>query len=151
MSTASIPLPQDTPARQMLHASCVAHGTGAVVILGPSGAGKSSLAMQLIGLGAVLVADDQTCLERCPDGLWAQAPKALSGMIEVRGMGLLTSPAVTRARVTLAVDLSRDEPDRLPPRREKALLGLSIPLLYKVPHAAFAPAILQYLQGGRCA
>ena len=41
-----------------LHASCIAvHGRG-VLILGPSGAGKSSLALQLMALGADLVADD---------------------------------------------------------------------------------------------
>ena len=44
----------------IMHASCVAVQGKGVLILGPSGAGKSSLALQLMALGADLVADDRT-------------------------------------------------------------------------------------------
>ena len=48
----------------VMHASCVSYENHAVLILGPSGIGKSSLALQLMALGAVLVADDKTCLRK---------------------------------------------------------------------------------------
>ena len=44
----------------LLHASCVSINGNGVLICGSSGSGKSSLAINLIALGAELVADDRT-------------------------------------------------------------------------------------------
>ena len=44
----------------MLHATTVALAGQGVLILGPSGSGKSGLALQLMAMGAELVADDRT-------------------------------------------------------------------------------------------
>lgn len=52
---------------EVLHASAVALGGGAVAILGPSGAGKTSLAVALSRLGADFLTDDVLALS-CEDG-----------------------------------------------------------------------------------
>ncbi|WP_331459605.1 HPr kinase/phosphorylase [Paracoccus liaowanqingii] len=70
-----------------LHATTVALEGRGLVILGPSGSGKSGLALELMAVGAVLVADDRTDLRLQQGRLIAQAPPALSGRIEARGWG----------------------------------------------------------------
>lgn len=134
----------------LLHASCVALGARrAVLILGPSGSGKSALALQLIALGARLVADDRTLLR--PDGtsLIASAPAAIAGRIEARGVGLIDLPHLHEATVTLAVDMRTPETDRLPPRGMTHVAGHDLPLVHKVDGPHFPAAILLYLQHGR--
>lgn len=121
-----------------------------MLVLGPSGSGKSSLCLQLMAMGAVLVADDKTQLKADEIGVLADAPDTISGLIEARGVGVLAVQSCV-ARVVLVVDLSKVEPDRLPPMRRYNLLGHSLPLLHKVEAAHFPAAILQYLKGGRSA
>jgi len=57
-------VPRSDPTQEnVLHASCVCLEGRAVLIRGASGSGKSGLALQLIALGAALVADDRTVAE----------------------------------------------------------------------------------------
>ncbi|MFC6758724.1 HPr kinase/phosphorylase [Sulfitobacter porphyrae] len=84
------------------------------MIIGPSGAGKSALALQLIALGATLVADDRTRVSRRGDGVVADVPESIAGMIEARGLGILRVPGAGPTPLALVVDLSRAEQDRLP-------------------------------------
>lgn len=119
------------------------------MILGPSGAGKSALALQLMALGAQLVADDRTVLHQDGPDIWASSPDSIRGMIEARGIGILTAQPCTRARVHLVVDLARSETDRLPPLRHYSLFDQQRPLLYRVAAAHFPAAIIQFLKGGR--
>ena len=121
-----------------------------MLLLGPSGSGKSSLALQLMAYGADLVADDTTCVQVREDALLARSPKETAGLIEARGVGLL-SAGYQGAIIRLVVDLSSTETERLPPERRYNLLGQSVPLLHKVEAAFFPAAILQYLKGGRSA
>lgn len=132
-----------------VHASCVAFGGRGVLILGPSGAGKSGLALQLMGLGADLVADDRVALRVQEGGLVASAPPGLPPLIEARGIGLLPAPLLDQARVVLAVDLGRTEPDRLPPRHEMRLLDVAIPLVLGPVSGHFPAAIRHYILHGR--
>lgn len=132
-----------------LHASCVAAGGRAVLILGRSGAGKSALALQLIALGARLVADDRTILEARPGALVASAPAPIRGLVEARFVGLLHADPLAEAPVGLAVDLDIAETDRLPPRREARFLERAVPLLRRVDQPYFAAAILIHLTHGR--
>jgi len=108
-----------------IHASCILLGrAGAVfqapedagiLLLGDSGSGKSDLALRLIAAGAELVADDRTELSAEDDTLFAAAPPALAGLIEVRNLGIVALPHWPRARIALAVDLGPDgTPERLP-------------------------------------
>jgi HPr kinase/phosphorylase len=132
-----------------LHASCVALEGRGLLILGPSGSGKSSLALQMIGLGAALVADDQVDVTCAGDALVAAAPPALAGLIEARGVGLLRAGTVASVPLHLAVDLGQPASPRLPDRHGIVLLEKRIALV-KGPLSAHLPvALLLYLRGGR--
>lgn len=126
------------------------------MILGASGRGKSALALELMALGADLIADDRTILRRQSaaegDSLWACAPAAIHGRIEARGIGILSAQALSGARLALVIDLDRTETDRLPPRREMRVLEVTLPMVL-APHSSarghFSAGIMQYLKGGR--
>ncbi len=135
--------------RQTLHASCVAVDGRGVLIIGPSGAGKSALALRLISLGAMLVADDQTAITAENGALIARCPAALAGLIEARGVGILRAPSLPETPVVLVVDLGTPEPDRLPPQRSVTILGLARDLVLGSPSDHFPAAVLCYLRHGR--
>mmetsp|Transcript_22648 Transcript_22648/g.37145 ORF Transcript_22648/g.37145 Transcript_22648/m.37145 type:complete len:141 (+) Transcript_22648:2500-2922(+) len=132
----------------LLHANTVAVDGKAVLIQGASGTGKSSLSLQLMALGGQLVADDQTHLRRLGSQIWASAPTSVAGLIEARGVGILTAPYVA-APITLVVDLDKVEKERLPQRHVTTLLGQTRDCLHKVENPAWPAAILQYLKGSR--
>jgi HPr kinase/phosphorylase len=134
-----------------LHATTVAVEGRGLLILGPSGSGKSALALMMMALGSVLVADDRTHVSREGGVLVASGPERLRGMIEARGVGLLAAEQARRATLALAVDLGQTETERLPPERTIGLLDLALPLLHKVESAHFPAALLQYLRFGRVA
>jgi len=118
-----------------------------VLIMGASGSGKSCLALQLIALGAKLVADDRVVLS-LDDGVKATSPDSIKGMIEARFIGILNAAVEPSAKITCAIDLDEIETERLPKRRFVNLIGQDVPLLRKVEGPSFAPAILQILRYG---
>ncbi len=133
-----------------IHATAAALDAGrGVLILGASGAGKSELALQLMACGARLVADDRVDLTVREGELWARAPAILSGMIEMRGVGILRADALPAARIVLVVDLDRQETERLPPNRSHEILGVRLPLVLRLQHGHLDAAVLQWLKGGR--
>lgn len=96
------------------------HGTGLVLegvgilLRGPSGAGKSLLTLSLIdiwqgrGQAALLVSDDRVDLTSDGAGVVMNAPPLLTGMIELRGRGIVHRPSTARARLHLVIDLVDD-------------------------------------------
>jgi HPr kinase/phosphorylase len=133
----------------IVHGTCVAIEGNAVLIVGPSGSGKSSLALQLLALGGVLVADDRTVLHRAGSTLVASPPPGIAGLIEARGVGLLPVAYLARVPVVLVVDMSTVEIDRLPQRHSTALLDIVLPCLHKVDAPYFPAAIHTYITGIR--
>jgi serine kinase of HPr protein (carbohydrate metabolism regulator) len=83
-----------------------------ILLIGESGAGKSEAALRLLERGAMLVADDRVILFERDCCLWAEAPAVLSGLLEVRGVGIVKVPSALSARIGLAVELVR--PERVP-------------------------------------
>ena len=142
-----------TPAaatRATLHATAVAVEGRGLLITGASGAGKSTLALALIGLGAALVSDDCTLLEREADGVVLGCPVPdLCGVIEARSVGLLRAPVAGRALLALVVDLDAVETQRLPPTRTIELLGGVFPLVRRAEHTHFPVALMLQLRHGR--
>lgn len=134
---------------QVVHATCVAFGDRGMLILGPSGSGKSALALQLMALGAALVADDRVLLADAGDALLATAPPGLPPLIEARGIGLLNAALQPQARIVLAADLGQAETARLPPRRHTRLLNHALEVVHGPVTGHFAAAIRHYILMGR--
>jgi len=76
--------------RQIIHGVFLEVLGIGVLITGESGVGKSELALELISRGHRLIADDAPEFSRIsPDTLNGICPAALSGFLEVRGLGVL--------------------------------------------------------------
>jgi len=113
-------------------ATGVAIGGRGVLIEGASGTGKSSLALALIDRGATLIGDDGVLLEPRGERLWALPPPNISGLLEIRNVGLANLPA-SPAAVALVVRLDSNAP-RLPQAAGIAVLaGVSVPLIRLYP------------------
>lgn len=127
-----------------VHASCVEIAGAGILLRGPSGSGKSDLALRLIDAGGRLVADDRIDLAAEEGVLIARAPATIAGRVEVRGIGILSFPAVARSRVRLAVDLvAPAEVERLPEARRCSYLGIELPLIAIAPFESSAAAKLR--------
>ena len=130
----------------LLHATCVEIERRAVLLRGPSGSGKSDLALRLLDAGARLVADDQVELEARHGRLWARAPAALAGRLEVRGVGIRRVAFRDRAMVGLIVDLVvPGVVPRLPEAETESLEGVTLPRLKLAPFEPSTPAKLRLL------
>ena len=132
-----------------LHASAVAFGDRAVMAVGQSGSGKSALALQLMALGAMLVSDDQVILSRHGGRILVSAPPEAPGLMEARGVGLLTAPLAGETHLVLIVDLDDREQERLPPQRKRNVLGIELDLVFGGGAANLPAAICQYVKHGR--
>lgn len=138
------------PPAERIHATAIAIGERAAIIRGPSGSGKSDLALRCLGFSptellsqpVTLVGDDQIDLEPVSTGLRVRSVPNLSGLLEVRGIGVVPVRAVTaEASAVLLVDLSNEsEIDRMPdPWPYAAVAGVRLPVLKLAPFAASAP------------
>ena len=117
-----------------IHASCVALEGRGVLLRGAPGAGKSDLALRLIDSGAILVADDQVVLTSGGEALLATPPARIAGLLEVRGIGIVSMEFVRQCQVYLVVDLAAPNAvERMPEAADVELCG------YRIAHAALAP------------
>ncbi|WP_170333848.1 HPr kinase/phosphorylase [Ruegeria arenilitoris] len=132
-----------------VHATCVAVEGRAVLILGDSGAGKSGLALELMALGADLVADDRVDLRMQRDQLIADAIPSIRGLIEARGIGLLRVKPCGPAPVHYVVDLGQIEERRLPDPQMIKVLRQTVPLLRGDGVPNLAVALIQFMKMGR--
>ena len=118
----------------LVHASCVALEGKGVLLRGTPGAGKSDLALRLIEGGAKLVADDQVALTNTGEALLAAPPARIAGLLEVRGVGIVSMAFVHQCPVHLVVDLVQpDTVERMPEATTVELCG------HRIPHVALAP------------
>ena len=115
-----------------------------MLLRGPSGAGKSDLALRLIDGGGELVADDQVLCQAEGGALFASAPAAISGLIEVRGFGLMRLQYLPRTQLVLVADLiAPAQVERLPGPAICVIEGIELPRLGVAPFEASAPAKLR--------
>ncbi len=75
-----------------------------VMITGESGMGKSEIALELIRRGHVLVADDRVDIAKVHNTLVGHSPELLSGMLEIRGIGIIDVGKMFGASALLAKD-----------------------------------------------
>lgn len=132
-----------------LHATCVAFEGKGILISGPSGSGKSSLALELLALGADLIADDRTIITPAAGKIIASSPSSIAGLIEARGVGILRVQHVEAAPVVLTVDMLNVETKRLPEKHSMTVLDIQVPCLHNVKAPYFPAAILAYVRGLR--
>lgn len=111
-----------------------------VLIAGPPGAGKSDLALRLLGMGWRLVSDDYSLAWASQGALFACAPPAIAGRIEVRGVGLVAVRRLTIARIELWIDCGGPPPERLPGPDRITIDGVDTPRLRLDVLEASAPA-----------
>ena len=91
---------------------------------------------------ARLIADDRVIIERVENQLMASAPAAISGKLEVRGIGIVEIEAGPPAPVRLVVELlpGGQEAARFPdPWPVKIISGLHVPVLQIAAFEAAAP------------
>ena len=103
-----------------IHASCVDILGQGLLITGMSGSGKSDLCLRLImEQGAKLVADDRVNLRLYQEGLSATAPTILQGLIEVRGVGIISFPFCKQTSIKLVINLVKDfeQVERMPEQK----------------------------------
>lgn len=126
----------------VMQASAVVIGGQALLIEGPPGSGKSSLALALIDRGAGLIGDDGVTLTRAGDALIASPPPHIAGLLEVRGVGLVTMAVAPPAPVALILTLGGAASERLPetPLPTRDLAGVAVPVLAFDP-GTIAPAV----------
>jgi HPr kinase/phosphorylase len=127
---------------ERVHATAVAAAGRGVLIRGPSGAGKSDLALRLLALPTSalqpapfeLVADDQVLLTESAGRIVARPPVAIAGLIEVRGVGVISVHHLGETTIDLVVDLVSDLPPRHPdPEATVELLGRSLRAIALAP------------------
>ena|SRR5438105_5058998 len=125
-----------------VHASAVLVGARAVLIRGAAGAGKSSLAYALIRATdtdalpfARLVGDDRVHVEATHGRVLVRPAETLSGLIEIRGLGIRRLPFEPMALVGLVVDLAAADAARLPGGESAAaeVVGVILPRLAVAP------------------
>ena len=131
----------------ILHAGLIALRQGGawmgVLVLGEAGAGKSDLMLRAIGQGFRLVADDRTIAWRSAGRLFGRAPDRLSGLIELRGIGVLREPALPMAEIGLAIHCeAREGLERMPEPAFEDIAGGPVPVLRIHALDASAPAKL---------
>lgn len=110
-------------------ATCVALGDHALLIEGPSGSGKSVLALTLIDRGAVLIGDDGVTLEKRGERLIASPPPRITGLLEVRNLGLLQFPVASEAPVALVLRIDPDAPRFIETAEQVELGGVNLPMV----------------------
>jgi serine kinase of HPr protein (carbohydrate metabolism regulator) len=113
---------------------------------GPSGAGKSDLALRLLDSGSQLVSDDYVRIEAEDGALFAAPPPTIAGLLEVRGLGILSVPFIERAPLNAIVTCVEPElVPRLPESQTAKLHGISLPLYALSPFEPSAAAKLRAL------
>ena len=132
-----------------VHGTCVAVDGNAVLFIGASGSGKSTAALRLMQAGAVLVADDQTILTREQDQLTVSCPAGFEGMIEARGIGVLSVEHSPKAQLHTVVDMDQTELQRLPPARTHEILGILVNLIHGKDNPVLDIGLLALLKGAR--
>ncbi len=109
MSPSEPPRPGPPGPPTILHATTVArrNASGAwrgVLLRGRSGVGKSDLALRAAASGWRLVADDRSLVFRSGEGLFARAPTTIAGLVEARGLGVVSTPYRAFAQLVLTID-----------------------------------------------
>jgi serine kinase of HPr protein (carbohydrate metabolism regulator) len=133
------------------YGTAVAYYGCGVLIRGPSGSGKSDLALRLIDDGGILIADDQVLIKFVGKELHLSAPNSISGLIEVRGVGVLKIKHVSGVPLSLIVDINtKEQLQRLPAIKKEVINDIHISVIrinaFESSAIAKIKVFLQYLK-----
>ena len=138
------------PVSRNVHATAIVVGTTGLLFVGESGSGKSERAFACLdeaagrGLFSALVADDQVLVSLRHGIAVAEAPRATSGRIELRGSGIVRLFSLPRAVMHLTVLCVRSgQAPRLPEEGEQYPVGEAggLPLI-RLPRKAVGLAAI---------
>ena len=135
------------PKTKTIHASGVCFENKGILILGKSGSGKSSLALSLVAKGARLVCDDRAHLQLKNKILMMTKPPSLPSALEVRGLGLISVPLITEARIDLVVDMELISDSRLGGHKME-LFGVETPCVKGQNFYGLSDAIIVWSKYG---
>lgn len=146
----------DHPAGTSIHGTSVALGGSAALLRGGSGSGKSDLALRFLHLANNrdfdaehrLVSDDRVYVSRKGRGLTITAPKTITGLMEVRGVGVVPCDYIASADLVVLVDLvAREDVPRMQYPLETDsytdIEGVTLPCIKLYPFEASAPLKLK--------
>ena len=133
------------------HATAVAYYGSGILIRGPSGSGKSDLALRLIDDDADLIADDRVVIKVVGKELRLSPPESISGLIEVRGIGVVKIKTVRDIPLCLVVELEpSNQTQRMPEIKEESIKDISIPIIninaFESSALAKIKIVLRYLE-----
>ncbi len=110
-----------------IYASAVSiHGNG-ILLFGESKSGKSDITVRLLHDGADLIADDRTVLKKRGESVYAFPNPNIKGLIEVRGIGLVSLPFTENIPVAAIFTLIDKDEERTPLPGYREIMGIKIP------------------------
>ena len=137
---------QLTNTNQQIHATAIEINGIAVLLRGAPGIGKSDLALRLIEEGAKLISDDRVQLIEINGQVCASSPESISGIMEVRGVGILNVESTSKIPIGLLVELVvESEIERLPEPEYDQLLAHKIKVIKIDPFSVSATAKIRYV------
>ena len=139
------PEPETEPGVEEIHGTAVAVDGAGLLMVGPSGSGKSALAVEMMALGAGLVADDRVEVRPGSPPVLA-APARWPGLVEVRGLGLLRVAGSGPVPCHAVLDLGAKARGRLPEQGTAPLGGTEVTWLRWGEGRPFAAALMLYLR-----
>lgn len=110
------------------HATAIEWENVGILIRGAPGSGKTELALKLIGAGATLIADDQVILNNEENKMMASCPPQLTGLMEIKAIGIVEMNHKVETTVGLVIDLVDNE-EAVPEPEVAEILGIHLPLL----------------------
>ena len=130
-----------------LYATAIAFNHHGILFFGESGSGKSDFAYQLIQKfpsSVSLISDDRVDIYHKDKKIFLSPPSQIAGLLEVRGVGIITFPFMANIELTLCVNLRTNYP-RLPVNKYKEIAGKQIPLYTLNPFELTAPFKLNHI------
>lgn len=134
--------------QKQIHGTSIFYRGKGVLLLGEAGSGKSDLALRLIDLGAILIADDQTILTLKNDIIILTCPPTIKSKFEIRGIGIVEVPSIKSCQLDVVFQLkSYNEIQRFPDNSQITFFEQKTPYYEIDPFELSVIAKINFLLG----